>query len=615
MKDELLVANQEFLSRYFPALASGIQQDPPQSAAFPIEWVSGKRGSITVRARIDGNWKYLHSQYDPQNEASRWAAAHPPPPGAVVLFYGWGMGLHIFEWIKQHGSSVGAIIILEPEPELFLQSLRYIDLRGLVHTPRMEILLGVRSEILYPTLLKYVHLVLCGEIMVTPLPFASIYPGDGFELLQKEIRRFAATQQGMLRHMADFGYPCQTHLIRNLAATARGFFPREIKNVARKQPAIIVAAGPSLDRNIQELPQVQGRAWILAVDTALRILNHHGVHAHIVVSKDPTEKNEAHFEGLENISRPMLAFDPQVSPSIPARFVGPGIVLPNRNHRLHQFIPELELKPEDELPFSTNVALAAFNLAVVMGCEPIIFVGLDLCFPQGRGQSHATHSALTAHTDYSEENKILTYQRGPASDTTEAVLVEGIDGQYYPTTSSFYESLRLLETLIRESGAVCIDATEGGAKIGGTTIMTLSEAIQTYCREVIDPSVITDRPHPNRSREKIRKSLLDIAHHIDFCRQIAENALQQMSHTPAPPLSELETARNRIEEGHRIYGELESALERLMVEIYRPRFWDSAANPPETLVKHYEGYFQEIVKAAQTFVPLYEQAAAQQGVN
>src|SRR5437764_344282 len=52
-------------------------------------------------------------------------------------------------------------------------------------------------------------------------------------------------------------------------------------------PAIIVSAGPSLDRNIPKLRKFHDRGLMIAVDTALRPLLGAGIYPQLVVSVDP----------------------------------------------------------------------------------------------------------------------------------------------------------------------------------------------------------------------------------------------------------------------------------------------------------------------------------------
>lgn len=610
MTFDLRAANLEFLFTRFPRLAERIQNHEISPGVIRPTLIQCEGGAFTASVESGGRTKFLHSKYEPIREAQRWAASQTPPPGSVVLILGWGMGYHVLEWIKTHGARVEAVIVFEPEPELFKTSLFCTDLRPLAQAKRLELIVGCDAAAFDRALQSLIEPLLNRDLSLLPLPFVDIYPPEISAFLKSNLQKMIARREGILRHMAEMGAHCQENIIRNIPAMADSFFPRDVQGMAAGQPAIIVAAGPSLDRNIHILPQAQGRAWIFAVDTGLRILMQRSIDAQFVVVKDPSDRNRSHFEGLKNLECPALIFDPQVAPDIPARFIGPKICMPNRNHELHHYLDGLQLTPNDPLPYSTNVALAAFNAAVRMSCDPIIFVGLDFCFAREGGPSHAADSALRSETLYDPNRQSLIYRREGSQEEIAIVEVEGIDGQRYPTSPNFYESLRLLESLIQKSPAHCIDASEGGAKIAGTEIMTLENAIQSACIQPIDVSALLTRPRPNRDRRKIQASLETIANHIERCGITAQRAAEELAEWTDAALPEsAQKARREIESGYRLYHELQSALERLLVEISRPDFWEMKPQNRNECLSRYADYFGKIEEACAHFAPLYREIA------
>jgi hypothetical protein len=315
---------------------------------------------------------------------------------------------------------------------------------------------------------------------------------------------------------------------------------------------------------------------------------------------------------MENLQTPMLAFEPQVHPEIPQRFIGEKIWLPGRTHQLHYHLRTFELRQADDFPHSTNVALAAFNLAARMGCDPIIFVGLDLCFSEPGGASHAAAAALRANVRLDSPHGRLSYRRGDRQDEVEVVWVEGVDGNPYPSTSHFLEALRLLETLIHRQHALCIDATEGGARIAGTQLLPLQQALENFCRSEIAPSAVLRRCPRLRRSASLRQSVLAIAEYLESCDRLASEALALLetdADLSPDRLRTLDDYRGRIEQGQKLYQVLENSLERLIVEIDRPGFWDDPTIPPAERTRRYVWYFSQVHLAAQTGAALYLQAA------
>ena len=72
-------------------------------------------------------------------------------------------------------------------------------------------------------------------------------------------------------------------------------------------PAIIVGAGPSLDKNINLLGRAQGHSMILASDAALKPLLLQGVTPSIVVNLDPQEEVAKFFQGVSHRGMTLIA--------------------------------------------------------------------------------------------------------------------------------------------------------------------------------------------------------------------------------------------------------------------------------------------------------------------
>jgi hypothetical protein len=118
------------------------------------------------------------------------------------------------------------------------------------------------------------------------------------------------------------------------------------------------------------------------------------------------------------------------------------------------------------------VANVAFDLARKLECNPIILVGQDLAYTGG--MSHAKGTAYEYRTVKDNEDRGL-------------FEVEGFDGEPVQTDRVMYSFLRWYEIAINATKAevLVIDATEGGAKIPGTQVLTLAEVIKVYCQHEV----------------------------------------------------------------------------------------------------------------------------------
>ncbi len=143
-------------------------------------------------------------------------------------------------------------------------------------------------------------------------------------------------------------------------------------------PAVLVGAGPSLDRNLRLLHLAKGKALIISCDAALKILLENGITPDIIVNLDPQIFIANFFEGIDTRNMTLVA-PTIVHPSIRESWKGtffyynkhaPDIPILSR---IAQECPQVGM-----LVPGGSVLSVAFDLAFKSGADPIAFIGQDL---------------------------------------------------------------------------------------------------------------------------------------------------------------------------------------------------------------------------------------------
>ena len=160
-------------------------------------------------------------------------------------------------------------------------------------------------------------------------------------------------------------------------------------------PAVVVGAGPSLDRNAEELASLADRCLIVASDTALRPLQAAGIAAPIVVAVDPSEWNARHLTGRLPFEHTWLVAEGSLYPETLTRFTGRTFTFEVSGHEPWPWLRTHGLA-RGRLRAWGSVLTSAFDLALRMGCNPIVFAGADLAFTGGRTylQAHGARGHL-----------------------------------------------------------------------------------------------------------------------------------------------------------------------------------------------------------------------------
>lgn len=85
----------------------------------------------------------------------------------------------------------------------------------------------------------------------------------------------------------------------NLPAIHAGHGIASLNATLTDVPCIIVGSGPTLDRNINQLRDLESRACIISCDSATKALLEHGIRPHLVLVTDSKPRVASFFEGVD----------------------------------------------------------------------------------------------------------------------------------------------------------------------------------------------------------------------------------------------------------------------------------------------------------------------------
>jgi hypothetical protein len=441
-------------------------EDPP--ATNRIEVIASRTGVPTVRVSSQGGRPiYLHSSVDPVREAKRVVETLAVESGTAFVVYGFGLG-YLVEELQKANEKV-SVFVVEPDLELFYEAMRTRDLREIISSERVHILVSDDLGELYTNFFQFFDGAYFDDLIPIGLPgHETVYP-DFCKKARKLIRDVVSFKLVNLLTMIKLGPDMLKSSILNLVNYYTKPGLKTLYDSFENVPAIVVAAGPSLNKNIQLLHEAKGKAIILAVGTAMKALQKHGIEPDFIVTVDAGLPNYELFKGINTKNASLIA-EMEANHLILENYQGP-MFLAGSQPILRWFGDLVEDKGFTES--GGSVANNAFVAAHKMGANPIIMVGQDLAFADD-GHTHA------AGTNY--EDIVMT---DIGNDKYFKVKANN-GGQVY-TDRIFYQFLKFFEIWIQKKpDREYINATEGGAFITGTKVMTLREVLDQFCTKPVD---------------------------------------------------------------------------------------------------------------------------------
>lgn len=487
----------------------------------PLELEETHEGLQTFRyLSPQGNSVYIHSQYNMKREfESTINKEEISKKDALYIVYGLGLGYHIKELLHQI-SSRSILFVIEPNMDIVSTYMHTQDFSEIV-AGNTFYFFGTEDEIitkLNQKLFAFNVMPLFGNLTNVILPSYQIIYGDWIEKIQHQILDAIRHAYFMLGNDMEDTIIGIKNNFENIDVLIKSPSIEDLKNTYHDLPAIIVSAGPSLDKNIHQLKEAQGKALIIATDAVLSTLKKYDVVPDGVVSIERVLVTyEKFYKDKELNSKTVFIGPPVVRREIFETMKNnKKLICLKQGEKINEWMNNNILGEKRLLPMGTSCAHIAFSFAQLIGANPIIFIGQDLAY---------TKEGIT-HSNDVEISKRVNLQAG------ELTYVKSINGEMLPTNQAFKNFHTWFELQIAQdqTDRLYIDASEGGAYIEGTKIIPLQEVIDQFCQSEILPlydNVPTEQDEVSKYHHAL-KEVEDLVHYFDVIRKEANRHILRL---------------------------------------------------------------------------------------
>jgi len=427
-----------------------------------------------------------------------------------LYFFGLGNSV-LFKMLLQN-ESVKRIIVVEPELELIYIALNLLDFSKEILEDRFIIL--YMKDFSFANSIEYFKnksVVLYSKLYTLNITngFYENYQEDILEanrIFLKAINHSVLslgnsssdTMIGIEHHRMNLHQMIQT-------PTLEEFYQR----VKVADTAIIVATGPSLNKQLDLLKKIQQNVVLFCVDASLPILYEKGIKPDVVVSMERVVDTAEFFKQTSKEAHEDVIFALS-SVQHPDVFKNIKAGIQQISMRGYGFSRVFKADDWGYIKNGVSAANMAYELICKSGFKKCILVGQDLAYAKD-GLSHAQ-----GHVFGSDEIK------NDLSDN----FVQAYGGKEFIKTTDTWNMFRnYYETQIEETkeSIVTINATEGGARIQGALEMPLCEVIEKYIDTDFHKNKIVLKP---LSKEKIEAKKKELDKKVSEIENILEENLK-----------------------------------------------------------------------------------------
>lgn len=446
-----------------------------------LQFCHAENGSLNLSCFREGQVVYYHDPIDPSAEAARWFASLDLRIATVIYVYGIGLGYSyeaVKEWLK--ADSKRALIFLEDDPAVLHRFFQTELATEILTDPQVVVFYfedfkdeeGFFEELYWDFILT--------QMEISALNFYAQSQGEKFLELRHKIVHDAAIKNALVEEYLHYGVAFFRNFYPNMLLLGESWQGTHLYGKFENIPAIICGAGPSLERNIDQLNGYLDKAVVFGGGSALNALTSRGILPHFGIGIDPNPTQEYRLSTNKAYEVPLF-YRNRMHADAFKLIHGPRLYIPGAGgYEIADWFDEtFNLLEEIEwLDEGHNVVNFGMELANLLGCNPIILVGVDLAYTNM--QSYVSGIIDDTHVDKKDILETDDFD-------TSALLKEDIYGKpIYTLWKWIAESEWAGEFAKNHPNLTMINSTEGGLGMPGIPNIPLKEVAQEYLQRSYD---------------------------------------------------------------------------------------------------------------------------------
>lgn len=497
------------------------QTDPQKAVLLPyvdcnaLQFCTTDKGELNLKFEMDGKTHFFHSPKGALREAENWFATLNLID--IPLLYSYGVGLGYYyqaaqTWLHQDPSR--RLVFIEDNlaviHRLFETDLGY----QIVHDPQVQLHFfeGMeKGEELFNILYWNFFLT---TLLVSGLKLYNELKNDIYNELQHKIYYDVALKNSLLNEYLEYGTGFFKNFYPNILCLEGAYLADDLFGKFENMPAIICGAGPSLEKNLPLLGKLLNKAIVFAGGSALNAINNADLQPHFAAGIDPNAPQYDRLSSNTSFEVPFFYRNRLLHKAFKT-IHGPRLYVTGSGGYdiSHLFEDGLGIagKPLEE---GHNVVNFCLEIAHALGCNPIIFVGMDLAYTgmkayaSGVLENNTVDAGMITKTDHVDQA---------------ALLKTDIYGEPLYTLWKWISEADWIGDFAKANPDVTvINATEGGLGFPGVPNINLMDAAEKYLKEDYDfkgliHSEIFNGALPQVKTEKVLNLMQGLLESLERC--------------------------------------------------------------------------------------------------
>ena len=464
-------------------------------------------------------------------EIEKWRASLDLEGVDILYVYGLGFGYYysaVKMWLKERPER--ALVFLEDDLSVLDLFLKSEVAEEILNHAQVQLFFAPSSKHWETVLEECAQKFPCDRIEVSALNSYAKKRPRRLKQLRMQLMRNVASIQALMAE-ALYAHKLLENLLPNFKLWPKAFFGNGLKNKFKGVPAIICGAGPSLAHAIPILRTLENQALIFAGGSTIAALSNQGIEPHFSLALDPNAEEYPRLKAASCFEVPLL-YANRLLPDVFTTCNGPlGYLKTDTGGTCEAWLEDkLGIEGEAIGPDlgreAFSVTTLAIALACEMGCNPILFNGVDLAYT---GMQRYAAGVFPSST-------VMEVQLKQAKRAPERFLrKKDIHGHpVYTLVKWVMESECIAAYAKQHHETQFINTSSGGLGFPRIPNQSLSEAVAQFCTSSFDLRAMIHAETQKLllkkiTADEIKRHFQDIQESLKRCLEIAGEMLEEFS--------------------------------------------------------------------------------------
>ena len=465
----ILERNLNFLQNNIPEIFHRIVNEKDQYGV-KVDRNASELAPLVLR---DSQKIFYHSVYSKVREYERLALKIDVESESLIIFG--CISIEDMEGYFSRFTKLKRLLIIEPSRNVFIYFLSQIDLARFDFLEELAFAVNQPVQEVGDICVGFIKRDFQAKLSIVSVMYAKSLYGEYNQRLHKRIMNSIRDLRIKLTTVRS---TVEAHLVNGIANL---FVPGaksidEIYNSIKGKHVVIVSAGPSLGNNTAYFEELKKKAVVIAVGSAVQIMNSHGIQPHFRFFFDPFDNNMPIFESISNDYIP-LVYSNAIYYQIPPKYQGPKYWMVVDSENIAKYASKLVGKNPKVFKSNFSIASVAHDFVLKAKAKSIMFIGQDLSFASNKRYSSGSWNDDETF-DFSQSHYIP--------------IINNL-GEKAFTNISYLGMKNQLEIMITENPEIPhYNTSIGGAYIEGAKHMSMTQYLELIEDSQLDESFLED---------------------------------------------------------------------------------------------------------------------------